>query len=146
MLSEYVRAALQRQITNQFTRGTNQLIVFLLDPALEQVIRQSIRHTAIGSYIDLSPADLQGIVNAVRQAVATLPNYVQLPQILTPMDIRAPVRRLVATALPWMHVVSYHDVRPEVTIQPIGRVSFDGLTTRGQVTVDGEPLWPEPQT
>jgi type III secretory pathway component EscV len=146
MLTEYVRAALQRQITHQFTRGTNQVVVFLLDPALEQVIRQSIRHTDAGSYIDLAPADLEGIITAIRQAVATLPNYVQFPQILTTMDIRAPVRRLVATALPWMHVVSYQNVRPETTIQPIGRISFDGLATRGGVTVDGESLWPEAPT
>jgi type III secretory pathway component EscV len=146
MLAEYVRAALQRQITHQFSRGSNQLIVFLLDPPLEQVIRQSIRHTATGSYIDLPPADLHGVVNAVRQAVATLPNYVQFPQILTTMEIRSPVRRLLATTLPRLHVISYQDVRPEATIQPIGRISFDGLTTRRQVTVDGEPVWPEAQT
>ena len=126
MLTEYVRAALQRQITHQMSRGTNRLVVFLLDPAIETMIRDAMRHTATGSYVELEPARLKQIVNTIGETMATLPNGVQVPQILTLMEIRSCVRRLVATSMPWLHVVSYQELRPDTNIQPVGRISLDG--------------------
>jgi len=126
MLTEYVRAALQRQITHQLSRGTNRLVVFLLDPAIETMIRDAIRHSATGSYVELEPARLKQIVDTIGETMATLPNGVQVPQILTLMEIRSCVRRLVATSMPWLHVVSYQELRPDTNIQPVGRISLDG--------------------
>jgi type III secretory pathway component EscV len=142
MLTEYARSALKRQLTHRMSRGTNQIVVFLLDPDLERVIHDALRHTLTGTYVDLEPARLQRIVGAVRQAVTSLPNWVQHPQILTTMEIRSSVRRLVAPSMPRLDVVSYHDLRPDTTIQPIGRISLDGLESRGGVTADGVALWP----
>jgi type III secretion protein V len=141
LLAEYARAALKRQITHQMTRGSRQMVVFLLDPALEDEVRTSLTHTATGSYLDLEPDRLRRIAGAIRDAMATLPNDAQMPQILTTMEIRSAVRRLVAPSMPWLHVVSYQDLRPDVHIQPVGRIALDGLSRRAQVTVDGRPLW-----
>jgi type III secretion protein V len=143
ILTEYVRAALQRQITHKLSHGTNQLVVFLLHPKIEKSIRDSIRHTATGSYIDLELADLPKILHAIRDAWRSLPDGVQAPQILTPMEIRSSVRRLVAHSIPGLHVVSYQELRPDVSIQPLGRISLDGFRPRPGVTVGGVPLWKE---
>ena len=74
-------------------------------------------------------------------AMDTLPNGVQMPQILTNLEIRASVRRLVVTSMPQLHVVSYQDLRPDVNIQPLGRISLDGFSPRAGVSVGGVPLW-----
>ncbi len=120
LLTEYVRAALRRQLTHQLSRGTNQLVVFLLHPEIETAIRDATRHTATASYVDLEAARLRKIVDAIREPMRALPGGVQVPQILTLMEIRSSVRRLVGTSMPWLHVVSYQELRPRHT-HPAGR-------------------------
>lgn len=140
-LTEYVRAALQRQITHQLSRGTNQLVVFLLHPELERMIQKATRHTVTGSYVDLEPEKLRDILQAIQKPVSTLPDGVQMPQILTTMEIRSSVRRLVARSMPWLHVVSYQELMPTTNIQPVARISLDGFSQRSGASVDGKPLW-----
>ena len=72
-----------------------------------------------------------------------LPDDVQVPQILTTMEIRSTVRRLVAPVLPRLRVVSYQELRPDADIQPVGRIALDGFTPRPGVTSGGRPLWAE---
>ncbi|HEX6625488.1 MAG TPA: FHIPEP family type III secretion protein [Pyrinomonadaceae bacterium] len=55
LLTEYVRAALRRQLTYRLSRVTNQLVEFLLHPEIETAIRDATRHTATGSYVELEP-------------------------------------------------------------------------------------------
>jgi FHIPEP family/TIR domain len=141
LLTEYVRAALRRQITYQLSRGTNQLAVFLLHPDIETGIRESMRYTPTGSFIDLEPARLRKIVDAIYEAWCALPDGVQVPQILTTMEIRSSVRRLLAPSMPRLHVVSYQELRPDTEVQPLGRISFDGFSARSGVSVGGVPLW-----
>jgi type III secretion protein V len=141
LLTEYVRAALRRQLTHQLSRGTNQLVVFLLHPEIETAIRDATRHTATASYVDLEAARLRKIVDAIREPMRALPGGVQVPQILTLMEIRSSVRRLVGTSMPWLHVVSYQELRPDTHIQPVGRISLDGFSPRAGVSVGGVPLW-----
>jgi type III secretory pathway component EscV len=130
MLTEYVRAALQRQITHQLSRGTRQLVVWLLDPCIEKLILDSMQHTPTGTYMDLEPARLRSILDSIRAPWNSLPDNVQIPQILTTMEIRSSVRRLVATSMPHLNVISYQELGPDADIQPLGRISLDGFSTR----------------
>jgi type III secretion protein V len=141
MLTEYVRAGLRRELTYMFSRGRKQVVVFLLNPEIEAAIHDGMRHTATASYVNLEPARLRAIVDAIRRAMDILPDDVQMPQILTNPEIRASVRRLVVTSMPQLHVVSYQDLRPDVNIQPLGRISLDGFSPRAGVSVGGVPLW-----
>jgi type III secretion protein V len=143
ILTEYVRAALRRQITHKLSHSTNQLVVFFLDSKIETSIRDSIRHTATGSFLDLEPAYRQKILDAINEPLAALPDGAQAPQILTTKEVRSSVRRLVAQSMPLLHVVSYEELTPAINIQPLGRISLDGFSPRPGVTVGGVPLWTE---
>jgi type III secretion protein V len=72
-LTEYVRAGLQRQITYRASRGTNSIVVLLLDPEIERSIAEATRHTATGSYVALAPERVRAIVNAIARPVAADP-------------------------------------------------------------------------
>ena len=74
--------------------------MFLLHPDIETSIRDFTRHTATGSYVDLEPDHLREILDAIRDPLGALGNNVQVPQILTVMEIRSSVRRLVAPSMP----------------------------------------------
>jgi hypothetical protein len=56
------------------------------------------------------------------------------------MEVRATVRRMVATSLPLLYATSYPEMRPDANMEPIGRISLDGFQTRPGVTIDGVPL------
>ena len=77
MLTEYVRAALKRYVSHKYARGQNTLIVYLLDPQIEETIRSSVQHTSSGSYLALEPEITQEILTAVRNEVGNLPPSAQ---------------------------------------------------------------------
>ncbi len=141
LLVEYARAALQREITHRLSRGSRRLIVLLLDPAIEETIRRAIRRTATGSYLQLDPSRLQSILQAIREPLSAFPDDTQLPQILTLLEIRAVMRRLVAASMPALHVLSYNELLPDVEVQPVGRISLDGFHGRRGVRVGDKLLW-----
>lgn len=124
MLTEYVRAALKRYISHKYTRGQSTLIVYLLDPQIEETVRSSVQHTSSGSYLALEPEITQEILAAVRNEVGNLPPSAQQPVILTTMEIRRYFRKLVELEFPHLAVLSYQELSPEMNIQPIARISL----------------------
>jgi type III secretion protein V len=125
MLTEYVRNALKRYISHKFTRGGNTLVVYLLDPQIEETVRSSIQHTQSGSFLALEPEVTQEILTAVRNEVGNLPPTAQNPVILTTMEIRRYFRKLVELEFPHLAVLSYQELSPDMNIQPIARITLD---------------------
>ena len=124
MLTEHVRSALKRYVSHKYARGTNTLVVYLLDPQIEDAIRSSIKRTSAGTHLALEPDIAQEIVQAVKGECGHLPPTAQRPVILTAMDIRRYVRKLLEYEFnPPFSVVSYQELSPELNIQPVARIS-----------------------
>jgi type III secretion protein V len=124
MLTEHVRSAQRRYVSNKYSRGTNTLVVYLLDPQIEEAIRSSIKRTSTGTHLALEPDIAQEIVQAVKNECGHLPPTAQRPVILTSMDIRRYVRKLLEYEFnPPFSVVSYQELSPELNIQPVARIS-----------------------
>ena len=124
MLTEHVRASLKRYVSNKYSRGTNTLVVYLLDPQIEDAVRSSIKRTSAGTHLALEPDIAQEIVQAVKNECGHLPPTAQRPVILTSMDIRRYVRKLLEYEFnPPFSVVSYQELSPELNIQPVARIS-----------------------
>jgi type III secretion protein V len=124
MLTEHVRSALKRYVSHKYARGTNTLVVYLLDPQIEDAIRTAIKRTSAGVHLALEPDIAQEIVQAVKQECGHLPPTAQRPVILTAMDIRRFVRKLLEYEFnPPFSVVSYQELSPDLNIQPVARIS-----------------------
>jgi type III secretion protein V len=119
-LTELVRTALKRHITHRRASG-GTLAVYLLEPAIEEAVRDAIQRTATGSYLAMPPDMARDVIEAVRRETASGPSAVVL---LTQADVRRFVRRLVEVELPDAAVLSYQELAPEITVQPLGRVSL----------------------
>ena len=119
-LTELVRSALKRQITHAHADG-GVLAVYLLDPAIEEVVRDSIQRTSAGSYLALAPDLARDVIGAIRRECR--PGEAGPTLLLTQADVRRFVRRLVEVEIPSAVVLSYQELAPEVTVQPLGRVS-----------------------
>jgi type III secretion protein V len=120
-LTEHVRAALRRVITHQHAGDGGVLAAYLLDPMIEDTIRDAIQKTPTGSYLALEPQLSRDIVAAVGRAVG--PDGPSRAVLLTGAEIRRYVRRLVEAEHPGVAVLSFQELAPEAQIRPIARIS-----------------------
>jgi type III secretion protein V len=121
-LTEHVRGALRRAITYRHANASGILGAYLLDPMIEEAVREAIHKTATGSYLALEPQLSRDIVQAVGRAIAAVAASESTPVILTSVDIRRYVRRLVETDHPQVAVLAYPELAPEARVQPLGRI------------------------
>jgi type III secretion protein V len=124
MLTEYVRSSMKRYISFRYTGGRDTLFVYLLDPEIEDVIRGAIRRTSTGSFLSLDPHISHDILDAIRREIANLPASAQKPVIITDMELRRFVRRMVELEFPALSVLSYQELAPELNVQPVGRITM----------------------
>ncbi len=116
-LSEHVRGALRRQITHKYAGPGGVLGVYLLDPMIEETVRESIQRTPSGSYLALEPALSRDILAAIGRTITGGAGV-----ILTNGEIRRFVRRLCETEYPRIAVISFQELSSEAQLQPLGRV------------------------
>ncbi len=118
MLTEHVRAGLRRQLTYRHTRGAASLGAYVLTPEIESAVRESIQRTATGNYLAIDPEISKDIVAAVKRGVSGTTS----PVLVTQADVRRYVRRLLELDLPDLAVLSFQELSPEVTVQPVARI------------------------
>ncbi len=121
-LTEHVRAALRRAITYRHAGDAGVLAAYLLDPIIEDTVRDAVQKTAAGSYLALEPQLSRDIIAAVGRAIG--PAGAAGAVLLTGAEIRRYVRRLIETDHPDVPVLSFQELAPEAQIRPIGRISI----------------------
>lgn len=124
LLTEHVRGALKRQICYRFAAGMNTLPAYLLTPEVEDTIRAAVRQTSAGSYLALDPRVTRQILDRLRAAVGDGGRQQRKPVLLTSMDIRRYVRRIIEGEHQELPVLSYQELTPEITVQPLARVAL----------------------
>jgi type III secretion protein V len=122
LLTEYIRTNLRRQISYQHSGGLNVLSAFLLDPAVEELIRGAVRQTNAGSFLALTPENTQRLNARFKETIGELSPAPPRPVLLTSMDIRRYVRTMVELDYYDLPVLSYQDLTQEITVQPIARI------------------------
>lgn len=125
---QYIRAGLKRPISHKYTRGRNTLVVYLLDPKIEErVIDELAFQGGDASSKPLKTEESKEILAAVRSEFDSLPATAAPPVILTTSSIRSFMRKLVAREFPALAVLAYEELSPDMNIQPIARISAANL-------------------
>ncbi|HSY28641.1 MAG TPA: type III secretion system export apparatus subunit SctV [Burkholderiaceae bacterium] len=124
LLTEYVRVALKRHISNKYSTGQNALPAYLLAPSIEDTVRGAIRQTSGGSYLALDPNTSRKLVEAIKEAVGDLSAIRQRPVLLTSMDIRRYMKKMIEQDLPELPVLSYQELTQEINIQPLAKIEI----------------------
>lgn len=121
MLTEYVRGDLARFLAHRAAMGARVLPAILLDGPVEQHIRQAIKQTPTGNYLALPPDQITFLVDSIESFAGSVPR----PGIalVTSMDIRRYVRRMIEGRLAWLAVYSYQELGSHLELQPIGHVT-----------------------
>ena len=123
LLSEYVRSSLSRQITNRHTDGNSTISAILLTPDVEDLIRESTRKTAVGSYLVLPPDQADVIVNNLKAQLQSGGTLIREPVVLSSMDVRRHFRTLLENEGMKLPVLSYQELESEIAILPRGLVT-----------------------
>ncbi|MEI7446738.1 MAG: FHIPEP family type III secretion protein [Burkholderiales bacterium] len=128
-LTEQGRVALRRQILHRHApEGT--LRVLMIDPGVEDFMRQSIRTVGAIQHLALDPPVAMEIVKSVGATVARTGVTV----VLTSIDLRRHLRKLIEADLFDVTVLSYHELSPTLKLDVVGRVEVgppDGRIPEG---------------
>ena len=122
MVTEYVRGDLGRFIAHRATGGSGELPAIVLDPEVEQTIRQAIKPTPAGNFLALEPA----LIDALLANLETLcgPEPLKHLSIVAAMDIRRYTRRMIEQRFPWLHVYSFQELGSDAHLTPAGRLTL----------------------
>ena len=124
LLTEYARIGLKRYLSNRHADTDRALQALLLHPQLEDKIRQSIRVTGGSSHLALDPDLAARILTNLRTQRADLSaKSSKPPALLTSLDVRRYVRKLIETEFFDVPVLSYHELAPEVTVRPVAQLN-----------------------
>lgn len=125
LLTEYVRGSLKRYVSYKYSSGQNTLPAYLLDQDLEETIRKGIRQTSAGNYLALDPSVTRRFVDTVKQTVGEdIARRANKPVLVTAMDIRRYVRKMLEVEIYELAVLSYQELTQEITVQPLSRISL----------------------
>ncbi|BDG48034.1 MULTISPECIES: flagellar biosynthesis protein FlhA [Parageobacillus] len=125
ILTEYVRQALARQITNQYVIPGEPLKVITLSGKVEKTIADAVQQTEHGSYLSLDPALSQSIIEAIAAQLEQHPFANQTPILLCSPAVRMYVRQLTERHFPNLPVLSYNELEANVEVQSVGMVDIE---------------------
>lgn len=124
MIAEYARMALRRHLTARHRANQLPLSGWVIGDRIENMIRESIRQTSAGSYSALAPEHNQAILSAIRSAFEQRksPNGV----LLTAIDVRRFLRKLIERELYRLPVLSLQEVSDETEVHVISTIDLIG--------------------
>lgn len=125
LLTEYVRQALARQITNQYTGQEKTLKVITLSGKVEKLIAEGVQQTEHGNYLSLDPTISQQILESIASQIEQVSLMDQTPVVLCSPAVRMYVRQLTERYFPQIPILSYNELEANVEVQSVGVVNVD---------------------
>lgn len=139
LLVEYVRIALRRQICFRCADRNRVIVAYMLERGIEEALRSAVRPTAVGAFLSISDTAARPIVDRIRQTFAAAPET--LPVVLTSMDVRRHVRNLLMRHDLDVSVLSYQELAPEFSVQPLASVAGSPEKEAAALAVESRPEW-----
>ena len=123
VLTEYVRQALKRAISNKYFPANEVTSVVTLDPKIEQEIMSSVKQTEQGAYLTLDPEKTKAIMNSVEVEINKLESLGKSSIIITSPIVRMYFKKLTEDYFKDLIVISYNEVENSVELQSVGMVT-----------------------
>lgn len=124
VLTEYVRQALSRQISNQYVPPNEPLRVITVSPKVEKTVADSIHQTEQGSYLALDPSTSHTLSQKIAEQVQKAVQSGRQPVLLVSPTIRMYLQQWMERNLKDIPILSYSELESHIEIQSIGVVSI----------------------
>ncbi|UCG61021.1 MAG: FHIPEP family type III secretion protein, partial [Candidatus Zixiibacteriota bacterium] len=125
ILTEYVRMALKRQITELNRDRDGKLNVFTIDPGIEQQLSDAVQNTKQGLMLVLDPALTESLLQKIGKQVELMQAAGYTPVCICSPNIRLALRRLVEAVYTHLAIVSYNEILPDVELVSTGMVRLE---------------------
>jgi len=132
LLGEYVRMALGRQISFRVADRNRMIAAYVLERSVEDMLRAAVRPTTAGTYLNISEDAARPVIDQFRRLIAITKPDVS-PAVLAAMDVRRHLRNLLLRNDIDIPVLSYQELAPEFSVQPLATIILDprGVRDRG---------------
>lgn len=120
MLTEYVRISLRRHILHRLQPNGETLRVLRIGEGIENLVRESIRQTAMGTYAALSHQQNMRIFDLIAQAQT---EHGAL-NVVTSVDVRRFLRRIIENRLFDVPVLSWQELGEECAIMVVHSIDL----------------------
>ncbi len=121
-LTELVRQALYRSITESIKGEDNEIPLFTLDREVEEVIASNLIQTEQGQQLSLDPRITQQILASLNEKIEEATNEGEKMVVLCSPVIRSHFKKLTEKFIPNLIVVSHNELSPDVNIRSLGTV------------------------
>jgi type III secretion protein V len=120
-LTEFARVALRRQISHKVA-PQGRLKAIMLQPAVEDLIRQAVRVSGGISQLALEPETARRLSETIAASVGKH----RPAAVITAIDIRWHLRKLIEPECFETPVLSYHELMPTLQLEVLDRVDVPG--------------------
>ncbi|HEY5957488.1 MAG TPA: flagellar biosynthesis protein FlhA [Polyangiaceae bacterium] len=117
-LTEMTRQRLSRHITAQFTGPDGTIATLVLEPAVEDVFRRSLREIAQGTGGAIDPEFARLLGQSIEAATRRMTANGLSPCVVTSPDVRRYVRAFAERRCPNLSVISFRELEPSANIRP----------------------------
>jgi flagellar biosynthesis protein FlhA len=124
ILAEYCRHGLARLICEQYTEKDGKIYVVTLDPRLEDKVNSCIERTERGTFLNMSPKDINRFIETVSKEIEKLVSAGHAPVVLCSPQIRAQVKRIMDTTKLNVAVLSYNEIVTGVAVESLGTTEY----------------------
>lgn len=121
-LTEKVRFALRKQITESLLAQDGKLYVFALPQQAEQLIIKSMHQTDEGKEIVIDPATARKILTGLMEKTEEITAKGIPPVLFVSQPIRYAMRRFVEKYSPTLNIIAHTEVADNVQIDSLGTV------------------------
>lgn len=119
MLVEHVRGVLSRYISNRFS-SNGRIRALVMSHDMENLIRGAIRQTSAGTFINLPPPEVEGIIKSLETCINNNGVDARDIIIMVSSDIRRFVKKIIDGHYAEVEVLSFADVSGTVEVDVIG--------------------------
>ncbi|CAO96952.1 Type III secretion apparatus [Erwinia tasmaniensis Et1/99] len=119
MLVEHVRGGLARYISNKFANH-GRIRTLVMSHDMERIIRDGIRQTSGGTFINLPPPESENIIQSLESCLQINRENTRDVILMVSMDIRRFTKALIEGTYPELDVLSFSEVSSSVDIDVIG--------------------------
>jgi len=135
VLTEYCRAALSEVITQKFVTEENEVVVVMMDSALEsQLIEQAQQGNLNSNSLGLDPATVELLYKGASEVFENMIRQGYDPVLLTSPILRHTLFEFLAPILPDINVLSYNDISQNVQFKTFDRLRIQQAELNEGVT------------
>ncbi|OPZ22862.1 MAG: Flagellar biosynthesis protein FlhA [candidate division BRC1 bacterium ADurb.BinA364] len=121
-LTEFVRQALARNITQQHLSDDGKLYVMMLDQEIEEHLARATQQTDAGRILAIEPRTAQSIINAIQHAMESFTMLQAQPIVACLPAVRLQLRKLTEKFFPSLVIISHSEIAPNTPIESVGIV------------------------